>query len=79
MVFPSGAMNNTTVTLGVMFLLLALGYRLSGNVAMDTVRRQREPGRSLVSRVSDCTGVGFSPTSPRAAAKDAGPICKDAW
>lgn len=79
MIFPSGAMNNTMVALGVMSLPLTLGYRLSGNMAMDAVRRQREPGRSLVNRVSDCTGVGFSLTSPRAAAKDAGPICKDAW
>lgn len=48
MVFSSGAMNNTTVALGVMSLLPALGYRLPGNMAMETgkeaERTRQEPG-----------------------------------
>lgn len=49
MAFPSGAMNNTMVALGVMSLLLALGYRLPGNMAVETGKEaesaRQEPGK----------------------------------
>lgn len=63
--FPPGAMKDTTVTLSVMSLPLALGYRLFGNVAQRQGRRQREPGRCLVSSPDGemaAPGVGFSLT-----------------
>lgn len=49
MAFPSGAMNNTMVALGVMSLPLALGYRLPGNMAVETGKEaesaRQEPGK----------------------------------
>lgn len=56
-------MNDTTVTLRVMSLPLALGYRLPANIAVET---GKEAERARMGKMA-APGVGFSPASPVAA------------